>query len=447
MKKTKLFLLLLMMLMFSLCCSAKEDYVRVGLSFGKSAVKSASFSFSSGFQAGYINEQGSFTPAMFFASNAVRAESTSAGTFKIFDSESGGALFEWQKGKEAVICPSGSDRVSAYTVYSGIKYPYYIILSSNSDGSFNVINYVETEQYIKGVLPGEVYPSWHEEALKAAAVATRTFTYQSRGGKHKANGVDLCKSTCCQVYSGISKCTATTNKATDDTKGQVLLYNGKLITAVYHAISGGITESAAGAWGSSAALYPYLTVVETPFEDYSSLSNGKWSKFITDKELSALVASSSYKNKISTNIKSITVNDSTPGYLNNVTLTDTSGASVELKTSSQVRSFFSKYAISANFTLERKYLPTDSGQTTAVISADGAYTTSPDKAVYYLTADGKKSAAGASGGYLLDGKGYGHGVGLSQYGSQFAAKAGYTYTEILGIYYPGTVIADYSALN
>ncbi len=447
MKKTRLYVFLLMLLTLSLCCFAKEDYVRVGLSFGKSAVKTASFSFGSGFQAGYINEEGSFTPAMFFASNSIRAESTSAGTFKISDAESGGTLFEWQKGKEAVICPNGSDRASAYTLYSGVKYPYYIILSSNSDGSFNVINYVETEQYIKGVLPGEVYPSWHQEALKSAAVATRTFTYYSRGGKHKANGIDLCKTTCCQVYSGISKCTATTNKATDDTKGQVLLYNGKLITAVYHAISGGITESAAGAWGSSAALYPYLTVVETPFEDYSSLSNGAWSKFVTDSALSSLVASSSFKNKISTDIKSITVNDTTPGYLNNVVLTDTSGASVELKTSSQVRSFFSKYAISANFTLKRTYLPTDSGYATAVISADGTYSTSPDKAVYYLTADGKKSSAGVSGGYLLDGKGYGHGVGLSQYGSQFAAKAGYTYTEILSIYYPGTVIANYSTLN
>ena len=441
MKTLKIYVFALLMLVLTLCCSA-ETFIRVGLSFGSSAVTKSSFSFAGGFQVGYLSDDGAFSPVMFFASNSVNVEKTSSGTFKIYDAGSGGCLFETEKGRSAVVCPQGVDRASSYTLYGGIKYPYYILLTQNSDGSHNVINYVESEQYIKGVLPSEVYPSWHDEALRAAAVATRTFTFKSMGGKHSSYGVDLCKTTCCQVYSGISKCTASTNRATDDTKGQVIMYDGKLITAVYHAISGGVTESAAGAWGSSPESYPYLAVIETPFEKYDTLSSGKWSRFITDSEFASLISSSSYRNKISTDISGISINDDTPGYINNMTITDTSGNSVTLKTSSQVYSFFSKYVRSANFTLTRVYLPSEEKQNITVATAMGRENVPAGQTVHYLTAEGKKTSQGVSGGYFIDGKGYGHGVGMSQHGTQFAALEGYTYDQILGIYYPGTVIVN-----
>jgi len=219
--------------------------------------------------------------------------------------------------------------------------------------------------------------------------------------------------------------------------------NGKLITAVYHAISGGITESAAGAWGSNPDLYPYLTVVETPFEQYENLGNGKWQKFVTTEQLASLISTSSYKNKISTDIRSITVNDSTPGYLNNMTITDTSGNSITLTTSSQIRSFFSKYAISANFEIFPAYIPSAFTKSATVLTAQGERQTVQGETVHYLTSSGKQTSEGVTKGYYIDGKGFGHGVGLSQYGSQYAAKAGYNYKEILSIYYPGAVLTDY----
>lgn len=442
MKMLRIYMVALVVLVLSLCCSAQDVFIRVGLSFGKSAVTKSSYSFANGFQIGYLTENDGFSPVMFFASNSIYVENTQAGTFRFFDASTGGMLFETQSGKTPVICPQGQDRAKAYTLYSGIKYPYYMVLTPNDDGSHNVVNMVESEQYIKGVLPSEVYPSWHEEALKAAAVATRTYTHQSKGGKHKAYGIDLCKTTCCQVYSGISKCTTSTNMAVDDTKGLVICYDGELIVAVYHSISGGITESAAGAWGSSPQAYPYLTVTETPFEKYETLSNGKWSRFITDAEFASLVAGSSYGDKISTDIKSITFDDDTPGYLNNMTITDTSDNYFTINNSSQIYSFFSKYAKSANFTLSRVYLPSSNKQSLTVATAMGREVLDGTKPVTYLTADGEKITQGVSGGYFIDGKGYGHGVGMSQYGSQFAALEGFTYDEILGTYYPGTVITS-----
>ena len=442
MTKFRKYIFAVLLLVLTLCCCAEASYVRIGLSFGKSAATKATFSFANGFRVGYFSDDNTFNASMFFLSNSVYVEKTADSTFKICDASSGGVLFETEKGKNAVLCPSGDDRTTTYTMYGGIKYPYYIMLTPNSDASYNVINYVETEQYIKGVLPSEVYTSWHEEALRAAAVATRTFTYKSKGGKHKSYGVDLCKTTCCQVYSGISKCVKSTNDAVDFTKGQVIVYNDQLITAVYHAISGGITESATGAWGGNPASYPYLTVIETPFERYDELSSGKWSRFITDAEFASLIASSSYRNSITGDIKSITIDDDTPGHLNNMTITDTSGNSITLTTSSQISSFFSKYVKSANFTLTRVYLPTGTKQSLTVATAMGKETLDGNEPISYLTSDGMKTTEGVSGGYFIDGKGYGHGVGMSQHGSQYAALAGYTYRQILGTYYPGTEVVD-----
>ncbi len=446
MKKVKILIVCCLLLLLSVCCNAEEVFVKVGLSFGGSAVTKGSFSFTNGFQVGYLSGN-SFSPVMFFASNSIYAEKTSDGTFKIFDANNNGCLFETEKGKQPVLCPQGTDRKNSYTVYGSVKYPYYILLTPNSDSSFNVINYVETEQYIKGVLPSEIYPSWHPEALKAAAIATRTFTHNSKGGKHKSYGVDLCKTTCCQVYSGVSKCYESTNKAVDDTAGQVLVYNGKLITAVYHAISGGVTESAAGAWGSNPAGFPYLTVIETPFEKYEELNAGKWSRFITEAELNALIASSSYRSKLPAGVKDITIDDSTPGYINNMTITDNAGNSVTLKTSSQVSSLFSRYARSANFTITKVFLPTNTPANVTVVTAMGKAELGADGGIHYLTAEGEQTAAGVSCGYYIDGKGYGHGVGMSQHGSQFAAEAGYTYQEILSTYYPGTQLVQLSEVG
>ena len=72
----------------------------------------------------------------------------------------------------------------------------------------------------------------------------------------------------------------------------------------------------------------------------------------------------------------------------------------------------------------------------------GKETLDGNEPVSYLTSDGMKTTEGVSGGYFIDGKGYGHGVGMSQHGSQYAALAGYTYRQILGTYYPGTEVVD-----
>jgi stage II sporulation protein D len=265
-------------------------------------------------------------------------------------------------------------------------------------------------------------------------------------GKHSSYGIDLCNTTCCQVYSGIAKCQESTNNAVDETKNLVLTYNDTLITAVYHAISGGITESAAGAWGSSPADFPYLTVVKTPFESYYDIAQGKWTKVLYDEDFNSLIHKYYGNAKIATPIKSIKLDDTTPGYLNNMTITGADGNSIFLKTSSNIRSFFP--VISSNFTIGRVYMPSDSVSDSAtVITSDGEYTLEAGEELRIITSEGQESVPGIRSAHFIVGKGYGHGVGLSQYGAQFAAKEGYTYQEILETYYPGTTLEDYTQMD
>ena len=446
MKYKKYIIIFALSLVLSLCVFAQSPKIRVGINFGDSAISgNINLSFENGFQAGYVSDDNSFMPMMFFPENEA-VVSTSGANVRVSDT-AGNVLFETNGSTGLGISPLSSELDSGipYAKIGSIKYPD-VLLFKETSGKISVTNVVETELYIKGVLPSEVYPSWHNEALKAAAVATRTYTYNSMNGKHKNHGIDLCATTCCQVYSGITRCQDSTNSAVDETKNLVLTYNGSLILAVYHAIGGGVTESAAGAWGGSEERYPYLTVVETPFEKYEEIARGHWTQVLYDEDFNSLIKSSSHQGAISSPISSITLDDSTPGYLNNMTITDSSGRSIFLSTSGSIRSFFNTK--SANFTIGNVYMPYDYGyDSSTVLTADGEKPVTAGEYLLAITADGEVTYNGIRRAHYIVGKGHGHGVGLSQYGAQFAAKEGYLFSEILSIYYPGTQLVDYTQIN
>lgn len=127
-----------------------------------------------------------------------------------------------------------------------------------------LLNRLPLEEYLRGVVPKEVPAQWPLAALKAQAIAARTYTVATLG-RHKANGFDLCPSTHCHVYGGASAETPTTDQAVAETAGKVITYQGKIIKAIYHSTSGGYTEDPATVWGYSEA---YLKPV--PDWDHSS---------------------------------------------------------------------------------------------------------------------------------------------------------------------------------
>ena len=125
------------------------------------------------------------------------------------------------------------------------------------NGTLTVIGLVSAEDYLRCVLPEEMPVDWPEEALKAQAVAARTFALKNRK-RHEREGYDLCNSTHCQVYGGIASISPSTDKAVKATFGECLFYKGNLIDAVFHSDSGGMTENCKDVWGTDV---PYLRAV------------------------------------------------------------------------------------------------------------------------------------------------------------------------------------------
>jgi SpoIID/LytB domain protein len=146
-------------------------------------------------------------------------------------------------------------------------------------GSLNVVNALAIEQYVKGVMPNEVPPSWPTEELKAQAVAVRSIAITGDVG---GNGFDLYSDTRSQVYEGLESEYASTNAAVAATRGQVVTYGGKIAQTLYSACSGGHTESAVNVFGSPV---PYLVGVPDPYDYYCPLH--KWTLNFSGPEISS----------------------------------------------------------------------------------------------------------------------------------------------------------------
>lgn len=154
--------------------------------------------------------------------------------------------------------------------YVSVKGKWYRgkLMVKNVNGKLVVINDVELEDYIKGVVPSEMPSSWELEALKAQAIAARSYALANLG-KQSKYGYDLKDNTEDQAYGGASAETNKTNLAVEDTHGLVLTYDMKIISAYYSASAGGYTNT--NAWGSNV---PYLHSVFSFDSDVAKKGHG-----------------------------------------------------------------------------------------------------------------------------------------------------------------------------
>ncbi|MCQ2738655.1 MAG: SpoIID/LytB domain-containing protein [bacterium] len=123
----------------------------------------------------------------------------------------------------------------------------------NDGVGLTVINDVPIEDYLQGVVPSEMPPSWNHEAHKAQAIAARSYALANLGKRAKY-GYDLKDTPEDQAYGGASAETPNTNDAVEETKGVVLIYNGKIIPAYYSASAGGQTRSSSQVWTKDLAF-------------------------------------------------------------------------------------------------------------------------------------------------------------------------------------------------
>jgi stage II sporulation protein D len=259
------------------------------------------------------------------------------------------------------------------------------------------VNYVDLEQYLFSVLGSEMSARWPLEALKAQAVAARSYALHER--QYASNGVfDLGNTQGWQVYQGISKEAVSTQQAVLSTSGQVLTHNGNIINAVFHSSAGGCTENVEDVWTRP---LPYLRSVQNRFDE--GQPNYQWSETVAADRLSRFGVGT---------VQRIEPVERTP--------------------------------VCGRW--KRARIIGDQGQSKVVSGEElrtalGLKSTLFQIAAQFPQTASKNDTKTRPSGFVINGRGFGHGLGMSQYGALNMALRGAKYQQILGQYYVKTTLA------
>ena len=253
-----------------------------------------------------------------------------------------------------------------------------------------VVNELPLEFYVAGLINQEISSKWPIEVVKTQAVIARTYAlYQKK--KRAAGDYHVEATVVDQVYSGNMTEDERSLYAVKETIGEVLTYKGELALAVYHSNSGGMTEDAKNIWGND---YPYLKQVKSSFDKDSP--HFSWILNMSPQSVEAALKNAGYSISGIQNIIPIYTTNS--GRVIKVMM-HYAGGKLEMSGEDLRKAVGYDKLKSTMFTVE-------------IVNSS----------------------------FVFNGKGYGHGVGLSQWGAKGMAEKGYTYTEILEHFYPGTRI-------
>lgn len=348
------------------------------------------------------------------------------------------------------------------TWFKGYKYPGSFEYLRATGGNLTVMNIVDLEDYVKGVIPYEMDDEWPLAALEAQAVCART--YACRTSSHQS--FDVCNTTCCQVYYGVGSGgagpSAVTDEAVENTAGEMLYYQGNLVqNAVYHSSNGGATEDVANVWGSTRG---YLKGKVDPYESQIDIPNYEWTVTYTAEELTWILEQKGYS--VGT-VKDVYVSEYTPmGNVKKLTIVgrlETVTVKGDTCRTIFYSSTYNKSAKSLRFGINGSGPASSAGSIyvnssrnklsmldgVSVISGKGILSALSGGSFRVLTADGlstiksgsvSQPSVNKSGTFTLTGTGNGHNVGMSQYGAKAMAELGYTYDEILEFYFTDVTI-------
>ena len=347
------------------------------------------------------------------------------------------------------------------------------------------VNMVHMEDYLLSVVPSEMPASWHIEALKAQTVAARSYAI-TRAGVHTDRGYDLCATVCCQVYLGMRQESENSTAAVNHTRGIVALHNGNIINAVYSSSSGGIADNSENVWLEAS---PYLRSVS----DVYDTTGREWSRTFSLSELTQVANANNFNIGNVQSVQIASVSES--GRVQRLVLNGQNGQ-ITLERE-MIRTFFSPSSggslYSRNFRLGSFSITSNGvnigsnaigGSQTFIIGGSTADSTLQQQALSALsfvnsvgeivpittgnvnvqTSEGRRVlnlyATGAAatsssqnanvqitGGLnstgdrvTFIGRGWGHGVGMSQHGARGMAEAGYTFDRILKHYFTGITL-------
>ncbi len=342
---------------------------------------------------------------------------------------SGGASTDM--GTSFRLCRHASDGQNGVKIAQGRVpanlYPgdFQFVARSNN-GSYVpwVIVHVYMEDYLYGVVPYEMSDSSGAEALKAQAVAARTYTMLRMSAADAAALYDVVDTTADQVYSGTPSGSAPCKAAVDATKG-VALKNGSSFTATYYTASnGGQTESIKNAWGTSGL--DYLGVKDDPYD----LKNPD------SRKISFAVSASGAQS------------DSRVGTLLNRKASAQFGAGASVTAVTGVYAHTPKYAAPSRLYTKLSFdvVYTQNGQKGSGTLTFDIFSELESSFSMNLTSGPSElwSVTQENGRFIVTARRYGHGIGMSQRGAMYMGQLGYTYDQILGFYYPGCIRVAYT---
>ncbi|MFZ5631374.1 MAG: SpoIID/LytB domain-containing protein [Bacillota bacterium] len=281
-------------------------------------------------------------------------------------------------------------------------------------GGITVINELPLEEYLYGVVPREMPASWPKEALKAQAVAARSYALANLG-TYRDFGFDLLATQMNQVYGGYNAEHANASRAVDETRGQVLSCRGKTISAFFHSSSGGYIESCRDVWRED---LEYLKAKPDPFDKNDKYYD--WVEVYTrDQLVNRLIERKSLYNGPDAPERVFTI-------VNDIEIAE--------KTSSGAR--------------VKRIRITGAGSDGQPMAAEISNADAVRKALglksslFEMTKE--KNAGGKLVKVTFKGSGYGHGLGMSQYGALGMTNKGYNYQDILKYYYNNTEVRHLS---
>ncbi len=309
-----------------------------------------------------------------------------------------------------------------------------LMIQPNAYGNYTLVNKVDIETYLRGVVPHEIGRNAPKAAAEAQTIIARTYALRNTR-RFLADNYELCASTHCQVYYGLGETSTISDQAILTTKGLVLTYKNELVDALYSSTTGGVTASFSDIWNGEER--PYLkSVIDSPqkiwnLNQYSLDSEANFRRFISLNNGFNETGRRVFRWKRESSLENLT--EDLQKYLE--------------KTKHPLASFqeIKKMKIierSPSGRILKLNVETDLGTVelakTEVRSAFGP----PISTLFYL--EPMYDENNQLEGYAFIGGGFGHGVGLSQYGSYNLAKLGWSAKKILQFYYPGTVIEPLS---
>ena len=324
------------------------------------------------------------------------------------------------------------------------EYRGFLEFYSDEKSDMAAVNVLGIDDYLKGVVPREVSASWHTEAVKAQAIVARTYAVTNMN-KFGSYGFNVDSTVSSQVYGGVSSEKEESNKAVDETAKKLVMYDGKPAEVFFFSSSGGATENVENVWGGTPR--PYLVSVPDTYENPAEASYANWEVKLSPEEIRQKLANQGVE----------------VGEVSDVTIDELSPAGRSLKTTihgsekshtltfEKPRNVLGLY--SNMFTVSR-----EGGENPllSILSKDGETKTLSPFGLFAQTFDGiseitSLTAIGAdstktyektsgTGDFIFKGKGWGHGIGMSQNGARGMAQSGFTCEEILTHYFSGTQI-------